>query len=312
MKHITQHRCLTVEGINRAIKVNSADFIAEENRRYFDEVDNVAAELNEEMTGRCLVMLSGPSSAGKTTTAAKITEALQKRNRTAHIVSLDNFYRGAGQAPILPDGSHDYESLEALNMPRLQQCMAELLSDGHTELPLFDFHTRQPAPQTEPLYIHKNDVVIFEGIHALNPVLEEHLPRDNVFKIFINVMQPVYDGWNKVLARRDLRLVRRMLRDYRFRNSSLENTLDMWKQVVRGENLYMFPYVDTADVIFDTTHAYEPAMLGPQLLPLLREVSPDSPHAATVAHLIDALSQFEPLAVSDLPADSLLREFVGK
>ncbi len=311
MKHLTQYRTLTVETINSAITKKATDFIAKENHRYFNEVDDVAAELNEQIPGRCLVMLSGPSSAGKTTTAGKITEALQKRGRAAHIVSLDNFYRGAGQAPLLPDGSHDYESVEALNMPQLQQCMTELLSKGCTELPLFDFHTRQPAPQTETLCIQQNDVVIFEGIHALNPVLEEHLPRDNVFKIFINVMQPIYDGWDKLLARRDLRLVRRLLRDYRFRNSSLENTLNMWKQVVRGENLYMFPYVDTADVIFDTTHAYEPAMLGPQLLPLLREISPDSPHAATVNHLIDALSRFETLSVADLPADSLLREFVG-
>ena len=109
-----------------------------------------------------------------------------------------------------------------------------------------------------------------------------------------------------------MRLVRRLLRDYQFRNSSIENTLDMWKQVVRGENLYMFPFVDTADVIFDTTHAYEPAMLGPKLLPLLREVSPDSVHAKTVRHLIEALEKFAPISVDKLPADSLLWEFVGK
>lgn len=312
MKQITQPHSLTVEEINAAIEKDVTAFIESENRRYFNEVDEVAAALNEQMPGRCLVMLSGPSSAGKTTTAGKLTESLQQRGRTAHIVSLDDFYRGAGQAPILPDGSHDYESVEALNMPLLQQCMSEILTKGCTELPLFNFHTRHPEPYTKTLCVHENDVVIFEGIHALNPILEEHLPKDNVFKIFINVMQPIYDGWDKVLARRDLRLVRRLLRDYRFRNSSIENTLNMWKQVVRGENLYMFPFVDTADVIFDTTHAYEPAMLGPQLLPLLQKVSPDSVHAETIKHLIEVLSKFKPLSVDALPAQSLLREFVGK
>ncbi len=312
MKPITNPRSLTVDGINKALEDNADAFIAAENARYYGEVDDVAAVLCEHMAGRCLVLLSGPSSAGKTTTAGRLTEALKRRGRTAHIVSLDNFYRGLGQAPVLPDGSHDYESVEALDMPHLQQCMTQLLTDGCTELPIFDFQTRQPAPYTETLCVQENDVVIFEGIHALNPILEQHLPRENVFKIFINVMLPIYEGWDKLLARRDMRLVRRMLRDYQFRNSSLENTLDMWKQVVRGENLYMFPFVDTADVIFDTTHAYEPAMLGPQLLPLLREVSPDSPHAETVRHLIDALEKFAPLSVDKLPADALLREFVGK
>ncbi len=312
MNYFYDKRVLHVDDVNTAIKADSLAFIAREETRYRENVQRVANHLNETMPGRCLVMLAGPSSAGKTTTANNLRLALEAKGRQASIVSLDDFYRGRGLAPLLPDGSYDYESIEALDLPLLQQCMAELLQDGVTRLPRFDFHTHAPKKERFELRIEEHSVVIFEGIHALNPVLEEHLPLDNVYKIFINVMSRIYDDDDaKLLARRDLRLCRRMLRDYQFRSSSIENTLDMWRQVVRGEELYMFPYVDTANATFDTMHAYEPAMIGPRLLPLLREVPTDSPYAETIAHLIDALSRFDPLSVNELPSESLLREFIG-
>ena len=154
-------------------------------------------------------------------------------------------------------------------------------------------------------------MVIFEGIHALNPLLREHLPSGALFKLFINVNTPICDGDREWLTQRDLRLVRRLLRDARFRNSPPDNTLDMWRQVVRGEDLYLFPYVSEADVTFDTTHAYEPAMLGGEVLPLLCAQPPDSRYAASFRRLIDLLSAFEPLSVEYLSTEALLREFVG-
>lgn len=312
MNRFFEERVLHADEISARVQSDPTAFIAAEEQRYRDNVRRVAAHLADTMPGRCLVMLSGPSSAGKTTTANNLKRELAVLGRQASIISLDDFYRGYGKAPQLPDGSFDYESIEALDLPQLQNCMNELLGDGVTQLPRFDFNTHQPAPETYELRIADNSVVIFEGIHALNPVLEEHVPLDNVFKLFINVMSRVYDETDeKLLLRRDLRLCRRMLRDYQFRSSSIENTLDMWRQVVRGENLYMFPYVDTANAVFDTTHAYEPSMIGPRLLPLLKDVPADSRHAETVVHLIDALSRFAPLSEDLLPEDALLREFVG-
>ena len=264
-----------------------------------------------QMTGRSLVLLSGPSSAGKTTTANNLKRELEANGKQVSIISLDDFYRGRGLAPQLPDGTFDYEAIEALDLPQLQNCMKELLTGGVTMLPRFNFNTHQPEPEKHELRIGDDAVVIFEGIHALNPKLEDHLPDDRVFKIFINVMSRVYDHDDTLLTRRKLRLCRRMLRDYQFRSSSIENTLDMWPQVVRGENLYMFPYAGMANAVFDTTHAFAPAMLAPRLLPLLKEVPQDSRHAQTVCELMEALSQFEPLSTDGLPADSLLREFVG-
>ncbi len=311
MNRFFEQRTLRVATINERLKKDSQGMIEEECARYLDNVRRVTEHMVAKMPGRCLVLLSGPSSAGKTTTANNLKRELEARGRQASIISLDDFYRGKGQAPLLPDGSYDYESIEALDLQQLQTCMKELLTDGVTQLPRFNFNTREPEPQKHELRITDTSVVIFEGIHALNPKLEDHLPTDTVFKIFINVMSRVYDGEDTLLTRRDLRLCRRMLRDYQFRNSSIENTLDMWRQVVRGENLYMFPYVDTANAVFDTTHAFECAMLAPRLLPLLREVPTDSPYAQTVAHFTEALSQFCPLSTEGLPSNSLLWEFVG-
>ena len=311
MNQFFEQRTLRVADINERLKTDPQRMIEEECARYLANVRRVAEHMASRKTGRCLVLLSGPSSAGKTTTANNLKRELEARGKQASIISLDDFYRGKGQAPLLPDGSYDYESIEALDLPLLQTCMKELLTDGVTQLPRFNFNTREPEPQKQELRVTDTSVVIFEGIHALNPMLEDHLPTDNVFKIFINVMSRVYDGEDTLLTRRDLRLCRRMLRDYQFRNSSIENTLDMWRQVVRGENLYMFPYVDTAHAVFDTTHAFEPALLAPRLLPLLREVSTDSVYAQTIAHLTDALSRFCSLSAERLPADSLLWEFVG-
>ncbi len=311
MNRFFEQRTLRVADINKQLAKDPKSMVEEECIRYLDNVRRVTEHMVSKMPGRCLVLLSGPSSAGKTTTANNLKRELEARGRQASIISLDDFYRGKGQAPLLADGSYDYESIEALDLPLLQTCMKELLTVGITRLPRFDFNTREPESEKYELRIADNSVVIFEGIHALNPMLEDHLPGDNVFKIFINVMSRVYDGEDTLLTRRDLRLCRRMLRDYQFRNSSIENTLDMWRQVVRGENLYMFPYVDTAHAVFDTTHAFEPALLAPRLLPLLCEVRTDSPYTQTIAHLTDALSQFCPLSAECLPADSLLWEFVG-
>ena len=153
--------------------------------------------------------------------------------------------------------------------------------------------------------------VIFDGIHALNPVFEQHLPQENIFKVFVNTISPIYEQEGKLMARRDIRLVRRLLRDFRFRNSSVENTLDMWPQVMRGENLYLFPYVDTVDILIDTTHAYEPCVFAGELLPLLHQVAEDNPYIETVRRLIPILERFALLAAEDVPKETLLREFLG-
>ena len=311
MKSMFPKRLLLKEEINRRITAAPEAFIEEENQRYFDELEALSRFLTVGLHTRCLVMLSGPSSSGKTTTALLLRDYLRDLGVDAHTVSLDNFYRGRGQAPRLEDGSYDYEAVEAFDLPRLQLCMQELIRDGGTRLPVFDFTRGAPAEETRELKIDRDSVVIFEGIHALNPIFEEHLPQENLFKVFVNTISPIYDGGDKLLARRNIRLVRRLLRDERFRSSPVENTLDMWPQVVRGETLYMFPYVDTVDVVVDTTHAYEPCVFAGEILPLLRAVPPDSPYRDQALRLAGHLDTFVQLSPAAVPQRCLLREFLG-
>ena len=308
MKKMFSKRRLKLAEINRAALENPAFFIEEENQRYLDGVEGLARTLAVGLQDRCLVMLSGPSSSGKTTTAVLLTEALRELGLDAHKVSLDDFYYGRGRAPVLENGSYDYEALEALDLPKLQQCMQQLLEVGRTRLPIFDFMAGRPSSETRLLEIGHDSVVIFEGIHALNPVFEEHLPTESLYKVFINTLSPIYDEGDKLLARRELRLVRRLLRDERFRNSPVQETLAMWPQVTRGEKLYMFPSVDTVDT---TTHAYEPCIFTAELLPLLEAVPADSPYAQQVLTLAAALRRFRQLPSENLPQRSLLREFLG-
>ena len=311
MKRWLHRKIWDIAEINDRAAHDLTAFVAEEHARYQQEVQDTARWLAQDVNGCKLVMLAGPSASGKTTTAMFLRAALAALGVETQVVSLDDFYRGRYLAPRLPDGSYDYEALEALNLDRLHSCMREILTTGHTELPLFDFHIGSPAAQTRELRIGDRAVVIFEGIHALNPIFEQRLPQQSLYKVFVNTVSPIYKGETKLLARRQLRLVRRTLRDMQFRNSPLEQTLEMWQQVVRGEKEYMFPYVDTVDTLIDTTHAYEPCVFAGQIVPVLEAMDPAHPQAEMAQKLLAAMRQVQPVDPACMPKDSLLREFVG-
>ena len=305
-----EKRNLQLHHINQQVQQDAAAFILQEHQRYARQMQLLTEAVKQRLQDRLLVLLSGPSSSGKTTTADWLCRELAKEGIAGHVVSLDDFYRGRERAPLLPDGSYDYESVEALDLPLLRLCMHELLEYGETLLPRFDFATGSPAPEKRPLKIGHGSVVIFEGIHALNPQLEEDFGGDAVpFKIFVHTGNAIFDGEQTLLTRRDLRLCRRILRDARFRASEIENTMLMWPQVMRGEDLYLLPYSDTADARVDTTFAFEPCMTAPLILPQLPRIEQQHPQVSE--RLRNALTPFVPLSAQGLPADALLHEFFG-
>ena len=302
-------RNLQADEINHRIRTDPRALIEEENARYFAQLRRLVQAIEDRMSRRLLILLSGPSSSGKTTTAQLLCRYLAQDGLTAQVVSLDDFYRGRNIVPRLPDGELDYETVEALDLPLLQTCMRQLLQDGVSQLPVFDFHAGVRRPEARELRVPDGSAVIFEGIHALNSRLEEGFGSLSLLKLFVDVETPIRQGTRRAICPREMRLCRRILRDARFRNSQIDNTLRMWPQVVRGEKLYLQPYTNTADLTLDTTFAFEPCMTAPLILPQLEQVRAQYPE--WTERLQRALSPFEALPADFLPEDSLLHEFFG-
>lgn len=277
-------------------------------RQYHDRIDALAQEILA--SGRRVVMLTGPSAAGKTTSAHKLAAAISAKGRRGVVLSLDDFFVGEGRYPKNHDGSDDYESLQSLDVPLLQQCLAQLHAEGVCQAPVFDFKLQLPnGTQTVDC---RGGVVIVEGLHALNPALTERLPAGAAFCLYAGLREEYAapDG-TRCLATRDIRLARRLVRDYLFRGHAASFTLGLWGHVCHGEDRYIKPFKPRADRLLDTTHTYEVCLWRGVL-----EAMPDDP-ALTPAQKrqLDALCRkftpFPALGTDLVPAGSMLREFIG-
>lgn len=257
--------------------------------------------------GCSIVMLSGPSATGKTTSARKLCAALQAAGVPSTVLSLDDFFVGEGRYPKHADGTDDYESLHALDLPVLHRCLRELYEQGQCEAPVFDFLTQLPSG-TQHIDCC-GGVVVVEGLHALNPVLTEELPPQAVFRVYAGLREEYAapDG-RRCLATRDIRLARRIVRDWLFRGHGAEFTFAVWPHVCEGESRFIRPYKPEADYLLDTTHSYEVCLWNGILAGMHCDTPAD-------AERLDALQQkfacFAPMAPALVPPDSMLREFVG-
>lgn len=298
--------------INNAVQNAPQELIRQMERQYRKRVSEIADFVMSTGEGRKLVMIAGPSSSGKTTTANMLMAYIKTTGASAVRLSLDDFFKGEGKAPLLPNGVYDYESVYALDIDLMQECMAALLADGRCMMPRFDFSTKSPAPERYPLEIGANDVVIVEGIHALNPIITDCLPDDKMVKIYISVKQGIKEGDDEVISAHQIRFLRRLVRDYKFRSSDPDRTFAMWPQVVRGEKLYIAPYKRLANVTINSIHIYEVNAIADKAIEILGTIGEDSPYYAEAQSYIEKLSLFENLDERLIPADSLIREFIGQ
>lgn len=278
--------------------------------RYRREIEAVVTRLISEPARR-VILLAGPSSSGKTTTAAMLAARLTALGHPAAVVSLDDFYR-AKDDPAYPrhaTGEQDYEAPDALHVSEIHDCIAAILRGESYALPHYDFRTASRITAHRVLTVPSGGYVIIEGLHALNPLLCEGLDRAEILKIFVSVSTNICarDG-GRLLSGRKVRFLRRLSRDFLYRNADARRTYAMWQHVLHGEDLYLYPYKATADAAIDTFHRYEPGVLRPFTERLLSAPdAPSGPYIDTVRH---ALSLFEPLPLSVVPESSLLREFV--
>lgn len=302
----------TVTGINERASADVLSFIADEEVRFDTAVSNVVEKFlaNSDCD---IVLLAGPSSSGKTTTAGIIAEKIRNSGRNAYIVSLDDFYLNAEDIAINEDGAKDYENVTALDIPLIRKCFSQLIEERKSELPIFDFMTSSRSDETKHIELKKDDVIIVEGLHALNPVITEGLDESHLYKIYISVSSRVTDENGKILLnKRNLRLIRRTIRDYKHRNASVEQTLNMWDGVLKGEDKFLFPFESYADVKINSFHAYESCIFKDEALSRFGQVAADSVFYEKAQEIISALNRFVGIEESLLPEKSLLNEFLSE
>ena len=262
-------------------------------------------------SGRGLVLLTGPSSSGKTTSAKRLAEVVRSGGRRSEVISLDDFFVGEGRYPKRPDGSDDYECVEALDIPLLQDCLRELAETGECDVPQFDFLTQKPSGKTHHVDC-RDGVAVVEGLHAFNPVLTDHLPQTARLLIYASLREEYCDTIGaRTVATRDIRLARRLTRDALFRGHGADFPLNLWPHVCSSENRYIKVFKNRADLVLDTSFSYEPCLWSGMLGPMLETVDPESKHAARLAALCAQLQPFTPIAGQAVPQRSILREFIG-
>ena len=300
-----------LEQINEAARSDPAGMIRQTEEAYHRYLRSIVTTVVGDIEHHKIILLSGPSSSGKTTTAEILKSYFEKSGVYCATISLDNFYRGESLAPLLSNGQHDYESVDALDLPRLEGCLLDLISTNHCDMPLFDFPNHRPSEETCHVELRDNGVAIFEGIHGLNPRVSMHLPQDRLLKLYISVKQDIKDKSGVVLSHNDLRFLRRTVRDHHFRSTPPVRTLNMWQNVLDGENKYIRPFKSGSDITINSIHIYEPCVIGSMAIPLLKTIDDSHPDIARVRGLIAALERFVPVDPSLVPPDSVLREFIG-
>lgn len=299
----TPKRLVGCELINFAAQEPSA-FANLCEQSYQIRVETAAKQIIE--SGRPIVMLTGPSATGKTTSAHRLCEAITALGHRSVVLSLDDFFVGEGRYPKRPDGKDDYERVEALDLPILHHCLRELAQTGCCQAPEFDFITQRPKAATRFVDC-RGGVAIVEGLHAFNPLLIETLPADVVLNLYASLREEYVgaDG-RRIIATRDIRLARRIIRDALFRGHDADFTLELWPHVCHAEQGCIRAFKNRADLVLDTSFSYELGLWEPLL-----SAATAPRHAAKLAQLRARFAALTPIPLQVVPQGSMLREFTG-
>ena len=287
------------------LRVDAAGAVIGAEEKYSDALNEAAADALA--CGARVILLCGPSAAGKTTTSKKLTAYFRERALDAERVSLDNFYRPRSEAPLWEDGEPNFESTDALDLKSYNRCIKKLITEGSADFPVFDFTLGAVGSSFKA---KMGDVLIIEGLHALNPLIAEPLDGLPFKKLYISTHSSFVSQGRTVLPAKCLRLERRLLRDMSHRASSLENTCRLWGYVVRGEYEYIMPFRDEADYRIDTAHAYEPFLYSSRLKAGVDKLLTELPEMPELQEIAASASLFPPLSAEVVPQTSLLREFI--
>ncbi len=300
---------ITLEKINVSVSENKQEFIFHCEEAYKSQLISVSERITSHK-GRVLLMLAGPSSSGKTTTANILKKSLEEKGRHCLVISLDDFYRDQTESFYFEDGTIDYETVRSIDTDYVTECMENLLHKGTAMLPHFSFKSKLREGYRQ-VAVRDDEIIIVEGLHALNPLITDPLEKENMIKLYVSISSRIYSDGRVLLTKRDLRFIRRMIRDYHFRNSAVEHTFYLWKGVRMGEDRYLFPHKDRADIKIDSIHPYEVCIFKDIAIKLLDHIGSDSIYYHSALELKDKLSHFISLSERDVPESSLLKEFIG-
>ena len=297
--------CYDLEVVNRLVKECPEKLVKISEKIVDDQIEKV---VKQAMKGKYkFILLSGPSSSGKTTTANFIIKKLQKKGKRAIRVSLDDFFIDLDKCPVLPNGTVDKETITKIDLPCFNKFFNEIMQNNRAYKPVFDFITDKRKKNPELIEISENDIILVEGTHALNPELVDiNGYRDRVLKVYACVNSNFKIGKNIVISPRKIRLIRRLIRDFQTRGESPEGTVRYWDMVSKGEDKFVAPYKNEADFVIDTTHIYELAVYDrfvPELLNPIKEL-------AYANELLNVFNKAGSLSKKYVPDSSLLWEFL--
>ncbi len=258
-----------------------------------------------------LVLISGPSSSGKTTFSKRLSIQLMTNGLKPYPISLDDYFVNRNDTPLDENGKHDFESLYAVDLPFFEEQLTTLLNGGEVELPRYNFTTGKREMSGKKLRIDEHMILIIEGIHALNPALTPHIPSENKYKVYVSALTTILLDNHNYIPTTDNRLLRRIIRDYKYRNYSAEETIARWPSVRAGEEKWIFPYQENADAMFNSALLFELAVLKDYVEPVLRKVPNRCPEYSEAHRLLRFLNYFVSVQDKELPPTSLLREFLG-
>ena len=301
----------TVGDFNQAIDAN-----------YSTGIINISAALQEKKIAKIaeeiasrkgvkLVLLAGPSSSGKTTSCKRLSIQLAVNGLKPLQISLDDYFVDREKTPKDASGEYDYESIYALDLDLINEQFNALFRGEEVELPKYDFQSGKSKKSGNKLKMNDNNVLVVEGIHALNPELTAHIPQEQIFRVYASALTTILLDNHNYIPTTDNRLLRRIIRDYKYRGVSAQETIHRWPSVRAGENKWIFPFQENADAMLNTAMLYELAVIKTQAEPLLQQVPENCEEYAEAYRLLKFLKYFKGIPYNNLPPTSLLREFLG-
>lgn len=299
-----------IADINRIINEGRINWLINVSEIWHEQnISEISRKINDNISNKKIILISGPSSSGKTSFANRLQLHLKVLGINAVSISLDNYYINTEKMPLNDEGKPDLEALESIDYKRFNQNVEELISGKQALIPSFNFGNETIGDR--PLKLEQDEVIIVEGIHGLNEKLTSNISNDNKYKIYCSALIALSKDDGTKIKSRTNRLIRRIIRDYYFRNSSYQKTFEIWPNVEIGAQKNVFPYTESADIIFNSSLLYELAVYRNYLNKIFRNVTEHDSNYDKITELFSLVNNFESIDSDVIPGASLVREFIG-